>query len=386
MSDAIRQSSAAHAKAMHNLEAKQRREQAQLEKTLDASLEETRRSKEASLVNLRTENQREIAEEATRKEEALIHMRDSLEKTRQVTSAEINRLQNQYTRRREDIVKEKESNLNRTEQEAQLAMETQNSKINNSLRQMNDEHQRRQEDMEYNNHRRENETVEQWKTRIQRQREGFSHAYHMEEAKFDKNLKGQEKEHKHVLLNDHLTHEKRMEEMNKLHTSTQKKTTEQHNKAIQERELFFEKKYAGQFEKHQKIEKDLELRNEALAKESQARLLKKVSAAEARKDDPFFTFSDLKTMLMDTPESYILKLEVPEYAKEEVRLTANPKMLILTHDRRHRDERTEEDGTVKRVDKVESLVQRIPVKSVLDTKKLEKAYADGVLTFTIPKA
>jgi hypothetical protein len=77
---------------------------------------------------------------------------------------------------------------------------------------------------------------------------------------------------------------------------------------------------------------------------------------------------------------------MPEYAKEVVTASANGKEIVLTSNRRYQDERKDADGTVNKVNKVESTVSRIPVGQVLDPRKMEKNWVEGALVFTIKKA
>ena len=94
----------------------------------------------------------------------------------------------------------------------------------------------------------------------------------------------------------------------------------------------------------------------------------------------------MKPQITEQPDHYVLKMKVPEYAKEEVILSSNQREIVMTFNRRHKEERTDEDGTKLKFDKVESTVSRVPVAHILNPRKITKEWAEGVLTYKIFKA
>ena len=162
--------------------------------------------------------------------------------------------------------------------------------------------------------------------------------------------------------------------------------TEQNNQAIQDKEVLFEKKYQGQLGRHLAADKNLEANNAKIIEENKEGLIKRVKVYQDRKDDPFFQFTQLKPVIVDQPDHYIVKVNVPEYAKEEVILSTNSREIVMTFSRRHKEERSDEDGSKLKFDKVESTVSRVPVAQILDPKRITKEWADGVLTYKVFKA
>lgn len=371
------------------IQAKQRHGQVELKKLSERQDRELRASKDAhqaDMVNLREQNHQQVAEEVRKKEETLMTLRDSLEKTKQVTDNEAKRLEALGVQRRAQIAERQRHEQELLTQRNEEQLQDQNHHFNVALRDQV-ENQRREakglEDM----HRQEMANQQGlWKGKIHQQRANFSELHAKEGQRFEQMHHTQERNQKSEALTLHRQHQERMGEMSDRQTKEQGKLTEHHQTNLHDRERFFEKKYQAQMQIHEGYTKELEARNEKAQAASRESLFKRVSADEVRSGDPFFAFTDLKPEVREIPEGYEVKVKVPDYAKEEVLLSANTKELVLTFNRRHKDERKTADGGSERIDRVESTVNRIPVGSPLDPRKMTRTWEDGTLTFVVKKA
>jgi HSP20 family molecular chaperone IbpA len=84
-------------------------------------------------------------------------------------------------------------------------------------------------------------------------------------------------------------------------------------------------------------------------------------------------------------DHYLVEVEVPSYAKNDLRLTTNNKEVVLTLNRRYQDQ-LENNGRTSKINKIETLSSRMPTNHFLNAKKITSTYADGVMTYKIAKA
>ncbi len=369
--------------------AQQARGQSELNKLSERQereLEAAKAAHRADVANLKTQHQVELEEEAKNREEKLLMVRDSLERTKNITEAEAKRLAAQGAAQRETTREAQQQEQQLLTQRHEERIMEQNHRFNQGLRDLNEKERRHTAEL-VDQHRAEQANQQNlWKNKIQQQRAQFSETHAKEGAKFEHLKSGTERQQRQEVLGLHRQHQSQLGEMGKRHVKEQEKLTNHHQGTLYSREAFFEKKYQDQMKQQEALTKDLEARHAKVQAASRESLLKRVEADEARSGDPFFRFTELRPEVRELPDAYELKVKVPDYAKEEVLLSANTKELVLTFNRRHRDERKVEGGGVERVDRVESTVNRIPVNAPLDGRKMTRTWDDGTLTFVVKKA
>lgn len=384
--DALRQSSQAHKRALDNQEKRQKLELEMAQKNADANLNEMRKSKAQDAINIDSEHHKQVAEKTFEKEKKLEKLRLHMDETQKLTDRELQRQQELHKKTLADKNENFQRNFSETREKQEMAFEDNNHKFNIAARNAADE-QNNQVMLREN--RFQNQDVQQkelWNNKINQNRNQFSETYQAESAKFDHLKSKQEAGFKKNLAANHQKNETKLSEQQKLHVKQEERLKQQNNKAIQDKEVFFEKKYQDQLGRHVVAEKNLEETNKKVVERSKEDLVKRVKVYESRSSDPFFTFTHIKPTVTEQPDHYVLKMPIPEYAKEEVILSTNNREIVLTFNRRHKEERVDEDGSKLKVDKVESTVSRIPVEQILNPRKTTKEWADGVMTYKVFKA
>lgn len=384
--DAIKNSAAAHKRALNNQEARQKLEVEMAKKNHDANLDELRKSKRQDAVNIENENHKQLAEKTFEKERKLEQIRMNLEETQRITDQELKRQEVQQKKIMADKNENFRNKIETTRTQQELSLDETNHRFNVASREANNiqkEHLYNQE----NRFRREDvDQKQQWNSKINQNRNQFAETFTVEDKKFEALKSKQETEFKKNLAKNHEKNETKLSQQNKEHIKLEEKLKAEKNKTLQDQEMMFEKKYNLQFGRHQEAEKNLEEKNKKIVEKSKEELVDRIKVYENRSNDPFFKFTHMKPTVTEEPDHYVLKIALPEYAKEEVVLSTNNREIVMTFNRRHKEERTDEDGSKLKVDKVESTVSRIPVESILDPKKISKDWADGVLTYKVFKA
>lgn len=384
--DAIRTSAVAHKRKLDNQEKRQRVELDMNKQAHSANLEDLRKSNQLDAANLRDEHERLVNEKILEKEARLEKIRLTMQETQSLTDKELKRQEELHKKTLADRNESFRQNSAVTREQQELSLEDTNHRYNVAAR---DAHNKQLEETAQREARFRNQDIQQknaWNAKINENRTKFAETYQSEDMKFNHLRMKQERDYKKNLKTNHDKNEVKLTEQQKLHLKHENALKEQNNQAIQDREVMFEKKYQGQLGRHLEAEKNLESINQKVVDESKEGLIKRVKVYADRSDDPFFHFTQVKPQITEEPDHYVLKLQIPEYAKEEVILSTNQREIVMTFNRRHKEERTDEDGAKLKFDKVESTVSRMPVAYILNPRKITKAWADGVLTYKIMKA
>lgn len=87
----------------------------------------------------------------------------------------------------------------------------------------------------------------------------------------------------------------------------------------------------------------------------------------------------------ETEGEYIIKAELPEVRKEDVKVTLEDGLLTIQGERRHeQDERTKKYHRIER--SYGRFARTFSVPESVDDAKVKAEYRDGVLSLTLPKA
>jgi HSP20 family molecular chaperone IbpA len=382
----VRESAKAHQTSLQTQTLRQAAELDRVKRLHEKNITATKIAQEDELQGVRESHQMDLAREVQKKEETLKQMRDSLEKTQRMTEQESKRLQISSAQQREltrERLQDDLMNLNHKHNEASDEI---NVRQNMTLKELNDASALRLKELQDQNRQAHSNEGEGWRHKINQQRQQFQHTYTTENDKYAKIHNDSRNKHDQTLKVTHRKNQEQISTLNDGHVKHQEKVINHHQKALTDKEAFFEKKYQNQLTQHQKYEQNLLALNEKAVGKAKEEANQRINFSKERDSDPFFTFTELKPQVIHEPNRYIIKIAVPEYAKEEILLSANQKEIVLTANRRYQDERRDEAGVLQKINKVESLVSRIPVEHVLSPRKMTKDYADGVMTFVIQKA
>lgn len=89
--------------------------------------------------------------------------------------------------------------------------------------------------------------------------------------------------------------------------------------------------------------------------------------------------------ISETPKAYLIKVDLPEVRKEEVKLTSENGVLTVEGERRQ--EKREEGEKWHRVESVYGrFVRRFTLPDDAQEEGIEAAFKDGALTVSVPKA
>lgn len=386
MSNDITATIKTHQAKLNNLHRQNNREVDHVQTSHEKRVAEISKDHEIQIQNVRDDNREKISIELDKKEKALGELKKSLDQTQKLTESEQKRLMAHNQLRSQEIQTGHQERVSAIVEKNEAQIKDLNERFNSKI-----DFVKKQSEMilnEQDNRARTslNTQKDLYTDKIQSQRHNFQSTLEHEDRKFSSQLERQKSTTKKNLATAEKDGQVKLAQTSEKYVKLNQQATEQQQKSAVEREQLFEKKYQTQLARHTDIEKNLDSRHTQFLNESKDKLTERVVLEEKKSHDPFFKFTELKPTVTPLADGYEVRVRVPDYAKEEVKLTTNVKELVLTANRRHQDERTSESGVKQKVSKVESLVSRIPVDHVLHARKMTKAWVNGELIFKVFKA
>jgi HSP20 family molecular chaperone IbpA len=375
-----------HQAKLNNLHRHNKREVDHVETNHEKRVAEIKKDHEIQIQNVRDDNREKISVELDKKEKALAELKKSLDQTQKLTLSEQKRLQAHHQHRSQEIQTGHQERVSAIVEKNENQIQDLNERFNSKITVLQKQSEMMINDQEERARTRLNNQKDLYTDKIQSQRQNFQSTLEHEDKKFSSQLERQKSTIKRTLTNAEKDGQVKLAQTSEKYVKLNQQATEHQQKSAAEREQLFEKKFQTQLAHHTEIEKNLDGRHTQFLNETKDKLNERVALEEQKSQDSFFKFTELKPTVTPTPEGYEVRVKVPEYAKEEVKLTTNVKELVLTANRRHQDERTSENGVQQKVSKVESLVSRIPVDHVLHARKMTQEWVNGELIFKVFKA
>jgi len=165
-----------------------------------------------------------------------------------------------------------------------------------------------------------------------------------------------------------------------------KSQEDQYNYLLREKRKQFEQKYSNLEAEHNTVLNRTEERFKQQLNELSQKYTSVRDVASEKKLDPFYHVQRLEHRLENTPEAYLIHLEVPEHEADSVLLSAHERKIKLTFSRRFSERVDGQNGQVDINKRSESFTQEFPVSEIVNSKEITRQYQDGVLTFKIKKA
>lgn len=171
-----------------------------------------------------------------------------------------------------------------------------------------------------------------------------------------------------------------------LHLKELKTSEDQYNNILSEKRKQFEQKFAHLDKEHNEIVQRTEERFRKQIEGLSSEYASSRQIAQARKEDPFYHLKSLDHQIEETPEAYLVKINVPEFEADNIILSAHNRTVKLAMNRRFSERLDGEQGRVNINKRSESFTQEFPVDKIVDSRSITKKYEDGVLSFKIMKA
>lgn len=371
------------------LEAARRRNEREL-KTIQSSHTDMKvdlkKTHDNEIVDIQDNNHRQVSNEATKKEKVLEELKTNLSKTSEMTEKQLKELKTNADRERVEIHKKLSSDRERINAEHELFLEELNDRLNSKSRKVTIDGKNRVEEVKNSLLDEARDTEQYHLGKIQTQTEAHTSRFQTDEKNY-KNLKyNQDQQFKKERQSTNQRQQVEIGKLTQAHTDHIEVRDTDYRKGLKDQDLFFEKKYGIQLEKNNSQFKLLEEQNKKLIAGLKEDLTKELSKSAARNDDPFYKFESLKPRLKTYEDRVEVEVDVPDHSKQDVQLTLNGKEAIVSFNRRYTDASKTQDGTINKINKVESFTTRLQTNHFLDAKGIKSSYDNGVMTYVIKKA
>ena len=344
------------------------------------------KSHEQELVDIQHTNHAQINKEAEKKEKILEEMRNHLQQTKNLTEKELKAL-NDFTETEKSKIQSKlTADRDRINAENNLYLEELNYRFNDSTKKVSQDGKKRIEETKNNLSEQHSETENFYQDKLRKKTNEFTTRFNEDDRRYKKLKDNQDNQFKKERMSTNLNQQHQMKKMTENHNDHIEKIDTNYRKGLKEQDLFFEKKYAGQLEKHNHDFKALEEKNKNLLEGLKASLSEKLSTRAQKNDDPFFKFETLQPKLKVFEDRVEVEVAIPDHSKEDVQLTIHGKEAIVSFNRRYTDASKLSDGTINKINKVESFTTRVPTGHFLDAKSVKSNFEDGTMTYVIKKA
>jgi HSP20 family molecular chaperone IbpA len=94
---------------------------------------------------------------------------------------------------------------------------------------------------------------------------------------------------------------------------------------------------------------------------------------------------ELGTQVEDGDLETVIRLRVPEHEQDNIRISHQLNSITISGTRRFQDKMKLEGGVQAASSSYQSYSESFPVRGKLEMNNMNRTYADGVLTYRIPK-
>lgn len=386
MSNAIRDVEKLNQRQIETSKRRNERELKTMENAHQNLKADLKKTHDMEVVDIQNAHHDHINKIAEKKEKVLAEMRTHLQQTKDFTEKELKNLKNNSDKEKVETQKKLSTDRERINSEHELFLEELNDRFNHSARKVGHEGKRRIEDMKLQMNEQYLDLEKFNQEKIQNQTNEFTTRFKTEGNNYKKMKDDQDTQFKKERMSTNLRQQNEMTKMTTVHTDHLEQKDTEFRKGLKDQDLFFEKKFEGQLKKHNETFKELEAKNQKVVDDLKTSLTKEITKTASRNDDPFFKFETLKPRLKTFEKHVEVQVDIPEHSKTDVQLTVNGKEAVVSFNRRFADASKEMDGTVNKVNKVESFTTRLQTGHFLNAKTLKSSYENGTMTYVIQKA
>lgn len=385
MSSTIKEFSQIREQELLGLKNQAARERRALEEIHQKNKASVKQAQEQEIVELKNDHAQSIDEATSHKEKVLNDLEKSLTQTKDFTQKRLESLKSSATAQEDKIhADHAEKRLLLNANNEQHLTEA-NHRFNSQLKKINAEGESRIETSKNELGQRKNDIEKNYQNKIQVAENHHRNILSQNETTFKQLNEQKNAEYELKEKNQREDHESKIIAQTETHQNLYTARNEDYRKKFHEQQNFFEKKFENQLGTHHTQLSGLDKKYESITNNLKKNFVKEISAQEDKKDDIFFEFTELKAQMKEGDDHYLVEVEVPSYAKNDLRLTTNNKEVVLTLNRRYQDQ-LENNGRTSKINKIETLSSRMPTNHFLNAKKITSTYADGVMTYKIAKA
>lgn len=376
-----------HQKQMQNLDKQHKLELEKVKLIQEKQIQELKNDHSVKVSNLQTEQERDVIKKIYRNEETLDRLSKNLDEVKQMTEKERANLITEHNRIVEENKILHQQKLANEKEKYSLRVQELNDKGNSELQKINRQTKLAQHEVDYNANKDLKLSKDIHETKMNLTKDMFLKKQAQSDDKYHRTLHKQKTDQNKVLTQEVRKHQKALRSKNEQFTAEINKIQEDGNKKKLQTMKNFEKDFQATNKKNEEVLKTIIGKKEQLLEKVKDSITEQYKIGIEKQKDDFYHFGKLEVNVSELPNQDGYKVEVPvaEHEKNHVQMRAEKRELRLSMERRY-ENTIEEDNMKNSINKVESVVSKIPVKNIIDPKTITKNYADGILTFEIKNA
>ncbi len=376
----------AHQQSIDSINRKHNTETKRLEEAHEDARLQMKKNQEIALVDLQTENHRQLLAENEKKDKVLSQIKGNLDVTKKLTDKELEELAVAKKNELNEIQTRYSSNRERINEAHITQLEEMNNRFNQVTHKTNLEGKQRLETMIEQKKEELADRANYQDSRLDKQRDQFVQRFRTDGENFEKIKNQQDETFKKERLGTNQRQSTQMAIMTKTHVDEMEKRDNMKRQGIKDQDLFFEKRYAETIQRHDNHLKNLDGIHDKVLKKMQSDLTTQIELKAQRSQDPFYQFVELKPTVEKTDTGVRIMVQVPEHSKQDLQLNLNGKEAVVNFNRRYIDNQIDQTGNKSRISKIETLSTRLQTGIFLDPKSVKSSYENGVMTYDIKKA
>lgn len=352
----------------------------------DSRKVDLKKSLDSEIVDIKNNHIDHISASTQKKEKILDEMKTHLALSRDLTDKELKSLKVKADKDKVETSRKLSENREKINEDNELFVQEMNDRFNRQTRKISLEGESQIQDMQSHKNDELRSLEEQGKDKIRNKANEFTVRYNTDDKNYKHIKDMQDQSFKNERFSTNQRQQEQLNQITSSHSNQIEVKDKQFRKGLKEQELFFEKKFEGQLKHHQNEFKNLEDRSKKIVDDLKDGLTKEMAKTADRNNDPFFKFEKLAPKLKQFEDRVEIEVEIPEHSKQDIHLTTNGKEAIVTFTRRFADAAKEIDGTINRINKVESFATRVQTAHFLNAKSVKSSYENGVMTYVIKKS
>ncbi|MFZ4713593.1 MAG: hypothetical protein ACOYL6_07775 [Bacteriovoracaceae bacterium] len=356
-----------------------------VEEKYEISEREARLQNDQRLRELKDQGQVDYIAEIDHREERLSKVKESVDKTQEILAAEKERLGKGFEDSTEARKLNYEMKMRKIHEEHKHDGQTLNDKFNDELRNIFDSAQKEETIARTKISRDKNKVQRDYDTTMSNGYRTFTDQKFAQDVQNFAALDNQKNNFNSEFRAKESTHGSKFKSQEIRHKAELESESKQHELTTESTRLDFEKKYQGilaqQVENFATLQDNVD-HNIAKTKIKETKTKESITN---RSQDQFYQGSIVKTDIQDKGDHYIVKIPLPPHEASQVNLSGHERNLKLTFSRMAETDVKMEDGSVNKTKRSESMVKQLAVADIINPKKIEKSYADGLVTYKIGK-
>lgn len=356
-----------------------------LDTMYEAKKADERYNGEVELLDIRDRNQSEIAEKLVQKQERLSNIKASFDDSKKKLQQEREVLVSNHQDRIEDINSVNDNRYRSTFDEASIKADQINTSTHNTISNLENEADERILQSTFSTKLRSDEKSIENANKLEAQERVHKLQQNTAAKSYERKVAESMMEHEKLLQDQDFKQLSERKNMEIIHNREVLAKDEQHKDLLLQEDQNFQKKYEAITKEHQSVLDRIKAKFGQQISTILNGQMKSKSSIEEKRDDAFYNITSLEPKLTNLKDSYQIAIEVPDYEKENVRLTAQGRDLSISLTRKFSDSVVAEDGSRNKSSRSETFTKNLSTDELLNSKKITQSYNEGVLTFDIAK-